>query len=619
MMWPGARRGRDSERRLSRVRYAALLLAAPVFSYVHTACYTADNGKDPPKSALYYPTGMVVSPGGNALFVANSDFDLQYKGGTLQSYDLFAIRKAALDQLKNPPPGCPDAPNVTNPDSGARIPPGQTCAPPVDSAQFVRDSVLIGAFTADMIRSTKAYPSTVSGGLAYRLFLPVRGDATLTWADIVPDLNLPPNEIPTADAPYFKIDCGAPATGERRCNDVHQAGRSTDPGNPGPTETTDAGVKPDTLPGEPFGVAQSGDGRYIVVSHQTEAKVTLFDTGLRPASSTGQGLRADEGDAAPASDLVYDRPSLKFILDDPNLKVGGTGVAYVPEDPRAYPTSVKPLAPAFYSTNRSAPQLSLFRVFPDDTKLGDDSRPTLVRESVAAITINASGVDSRDIVLDPSPRIVCEKQLRFDNEKLPTPKSEAELAPQLASCARRPARVFITNRSPASLLVGELGDGALGTDGSYNGTRITLQATIPLAAGPSRLFVAPIVDDSGLYALRVFIVCFDSRTVFVINPDRNSLENIIRTADGPFALAFDPFDLGDVIDKRVRKIEVDWDERYDSVKDAHEMRRYRFAYLASFTRSYVQVIDLDNSRPDKSTFETVVYSMGLPTKPVGSK
>ena len=28
----------------------------------------------------------------------------------------------------------------------------------------------------------------------------------------------------------------------------------------------------------------------------------------------------------------------------PPKKIGGTGVAYVPEDPRAYPTSVKPLA-----------------------------------------------------------------------------------------------------------------------------------------------------------------------------------------------------------------------------------------------------------------------------------
>ena len=46
---------------------------------------------------------------------------------------------------------------------------------------------------------------------------------------------------------------------------------------------------------------------------------------------------------------------------------------------------------------------------------------------------------------------------------------------------------------------------------------------------------------------------------------------------------------------------------------------YRFAYVASFTNSYVQVIDLDDSQPDKSTFETVVYTLGTPIVPVGNQ
>ena len=47
--------------------------------------------------------------------------------------------------------------------------------------------------------------------------------------------------------------------------------------------------------------------------------------------------------------------------------------------------------------------------------------------------------------------------------------------------------------------------------------------------------------------------------------------------------------------------------------------RYRFAYVASFTNSFVQVIDLDNSEPNKATFETVVYTLGTPSVPKGNQ
>ena len=47
------------------------------------------------------------------------------------------------------------------------------------------------------------------------------------------------------------------------------------------------------------------------------------------------------------------------------------------------------------------------------------------------------------------------------------------------------------------------------------------------------------------------------------------------------------------------------------------VHRFRFAYLASFLRSYVQVLDLDATAAGGS-FETVVFSLGEPTAPKGS-
>ena len=75
---------------------------------------TAGGGTAPPTNSFYFPTGLAVSKGGNVLYAINSDFDLQWNGGTLQSYDLFQIRQdtAALIQANlsgsnTPPPNIP--------------------------------------------------------------------------------------------------------------------------------------------------------------------------------------------------------------------------------------------------------------------------------------------------------------------------------------------------------------------------------------------------------------------------------------------------------------------------------------------------------------------------------
>jgi hypothetical protein len=78
-------------------------------------------------------------------------------------------------------------------------------------------------------------------------------------------------------------------------------------------------------------------------------------------------------------------------------------------------------------------------------------------------------------------------------------------------------------------------------------------------------------------------------------------------------MAFDPFDLNDV----ARGAAVPPDVR--QVDSAH-LRTYRFGYVALFTNSYLQVIDLDDSLNDVSprTFENVVFTLGQPTTPKGT-
>src|SRR5437868_6814455 len=78
------------------LRAAGLWGAAAVLSQAH--CFYSDQGLSPPHQSFYFPTGLAVSPGRNALYVANSDFDLQFNGGTVQVLDLRRMR-ATIDSM----------------------------------------------------------------------------------------------------------------------------------------------------------------------------------------------------------------------------------------------------------------------------------------------------------------------------------------------------------------------------------------------------------------------------------------------------------------------------------------------------------------------------------------
>ncbi len=594
---------------LLRVAFARLLPVVGVAGIV-AACYQAGSGSAPPPNILYFPVGLDVSRGGNVLYVANSDFDLQYNGGTIQSYDLNLIRRDVLLAIKDPSDpklpllrparasGEPDDNPCTNPDgtpapppvyrtdgTGTRQPLGETCAPPVDSTAYVRDSVTIGAFATDLQvlrceqapvqtpKDTRYDRETSCNAAGTRLFVPVRGDASVTWVDLTVD-------DPQSAANVFKLNCGA-ETNNGHCNGGHSAGNSG--GEPGNTREI-------TMPGEPFGMAQSQDGEALVITHQTDTKASLFTAGL-----------------GAVGDVTV--PGIEYVLD--GLPIGGNGVFNIPHD-RAltcFDDSCKSPRPAFLLTTRAAPEVHRLRYYSDDgtTQLPTLRRPFLLDEAKFGVTASSAGTDSRGIAIDRSPRLACKAKVRATVK--PADPTNPVYVAKMQACARTPARIFIANRSPAALLVGELGGSA--DDGSYDADRFVLYGNVPLSSGPSKVYLAPIVDQDGNYALRVFIVCFDSATLFVYDPDAQRMEASFRAAPGPFSMAFDPFDMEDVA------------ARTSVPDDPHQpgigLHRYRFAYLASFTESFIQVIDLDNSRADKTTFELPVFTLGAPTLPKGTQ
>lgn len=577
-------------------------LAAMAFALFSLAdCYATGDGTPPPLDQLYFPVGLRVSAGGRVLYVANSDFDLQYNGGTLQSYDLQSIRRHAVRLLADPSLSSPSAPqpyeipvldreHLTDnpcPRRSPSLPPlGETCAPPVDSSVYVRDAVVIGAFATDLLLSPP--PAQLAGEADAgtrsfdRLFMAVRGNATLTWADVDRD---GPGSTPEGP---FRILCGQDSS--RRCDHAHEAGANPD---------EEGNTRHVQMPGEPFGIAMSHDGASIVITHQNEEKTSLFDTGLRRGDADG-ALRKP--------------PSMQFVLN--GVPVGGVGVAAIPHDRAAFAPGTPLPHPAFLETSRAIPEVSLIRQYPDEFKgrASDQPRPFLNREASYPVAVGAGGSDSRGIVIDPTPRLACSAKVKKNPLDPAKGRTQDVVDAELQACARKAARVFIANRTPASLLVGELG-GAAGGASTYDPDRLVLHTPIPLSAGPSTLYLAPVVEPDGALSVRLFVTCFDSATVFIYNPDTAQIERELRVGLGPFAMAFDPFTLEDVATNKL--VEVESLVGPPPASTPYEIRRYRFAYLASFTNSFIQVLDLDNFGRSP-TFERVIYTLGRPTSPKGS-
>ncbi len=572
------------------------------------ACYpAAGEGVDPPAFSFYFPVGLAVSRGGNVLYAVNSDFDLQWNGGTIQSLDLHLIRRHTVAAIKDPtdpnlPLALPADPNATCPNgppvvtdvNDAGVEPGWACAPPTNASFYMRDSVAIGAFATDLQvsvdheKDAQGNPTNVS-----RLFAPIRGDASLTWASIQDDdpATAPlPTDTAATFAP-FQLQCGT-RDAHRRCDSFHRVGNNANQvGN----------TRQITMPGEPFGMAQSEDGQAIVITHQTDVFSTLF-TPFTPGANVGT-----------TTPPIVESPAIQFVLG--GLPSGGIGVAAIPHDPLAYPECFPDATtpqcqavfprPAFLQTSRAAAQVALLRYYADMGDQGASSlfRPFIQEEALYNLNVNAGTTDfARGIAIDPSPRIRC-------LAKITVPQSDPTFQAQAEECARKQARVFIASRGPASLITGVIGQPET-QEGTYNADLVTFTGNVPMPAGPSAVKMGAVVNQAGNLALRVFVVCFDSNEIIDYDPDQQQIEAVIRVGLGPYALTFDPFNFADAA---VGK-HVDIDPRDADIG----LKKYRFAYVGSFTQSYMQVIDLDNSTPDKSTWSTVVYTVGVPTSPKGT-
>jgi len=527
------------------VRGAALLASAVTLM----GCFTSGDGREPQGDRLYFPTGLVVSPGGHTLYVANSDFDLQFSGGSVQALDLAAIRRdtrvivdtiaqAAAAGAANPASeACSAAGRTIN--TNPWLEPGP-CAPFV-LAPYVKRFAFIGAFASGLLLAHDP-----DGGNA-RLFVPVRGDPSITYFDVDDDRG--------ADSTSFELECMVDSASF--CNPQHRVGQ--DP---------DRNLRGVQLPPDPVGIASTNDGVAIVSAHQSQGAASLM-----------------------INDWAA-RPELSYFAG--NLPAGPTEVVAIPE-PGFVAVAEQQAADAgrsfdyrrgFAVTFQAQNEVDLLRYHPDDGAV--PPRPFITRASVHPITAAASGFDSRGLTIVDAERRTCEA----------TCGSVVDELSCLVACAEEvPLRVYMANRQPASLFIGQMQ--SIVQRVTTGGEQVVSSATedlffydsVPLSFGPSRVEVGKIINQAGETEDRVFAVAFDTRSIFMFNPTEHRIEAVIRTGRGPHDIAFDT-----------------------GVDDNGEP--FSFLHVGHFTDSYIGVVDLDRRRP--LTYSQMFATVGVPVPPTES-
>jgi hypothetical protein len=305
--------------------------------------------------------GVETSPTSPAtrLYVANSDFDLQFNAGALQAYDLGRVRsliprECAGDEdclegescdleptaangnkasnwcvsVAGPYAGAPcgalgeasSAPRWLQPGRCAYVDPVQ----PQDGGQpLLVGSVGIGAFATDVIYRSRPRDGDCNERAGGRLFVPTRGDATLHFIETDDDTK----SVRTG----AELDCGQDRN-HGDCDEAHRAGLHA--------EESSRALR---MPPEPYGLDASPDGRAVVVTHQTQGAVSLFVNDW------------DAGELRP--------PVLEFVLG--GLPVAALNVASVPEPGLVTESAAQgapvDYQPGFLVTFGDAPVIKLLR------------------------------------------------------------------------------------------------------------------------------------------------------------------------------------------------------------------------------------------------------------------
>jgi DNA-binding beta-propeller fold protein YncE len=422
------------------------------------SCMPGSGGVSPPDDRFFYPTAAALTPDGDYLAVANSNFDLAYSHGTVVLVDLSAVE----DELTS---GCPAA----------------GCEPVEERDYILREeTVRVGSYASHFARAD-------DGG---RMYLTVRGDTSLTWMTVAPGAG--------AGRRLTCFDPESPPS-SRKCDSDHtvSSGLPSDPSSVSVHRRTYELVDDE---GEPAGETTVD---WIFVTHLTSGNVSVLQT--EAAVDPDRGL-------AP-----------RLVLVDEVLPLGVSAI-------RAHPLAED----LFYASTRHSTSLHTFG-FASDPRDFDNATRIVLGRTVNLAAVITDGYDSRDMAFSPDGR-----------------------------------RLYLANRSPNSLLTIDV------SPDQWGWPRNDIVGVAELDVGPS---LVSVWKPEGWDTEWVYVTCFNSDRVYVIDPVLRRPVDVILTGNGPHVFVTDP-------------------------------ARGR-GYLVNFIESTVSVVDLD---PASTTFNEVRATLGIPEK-----
>ena len=463
-------------------------------------CTLHQAGVTPPDDRIFFPSGGVVDPEGGWLYVVNSNSDLRYNAGTIVAIDLLAARLAyataqgtaplcSYDPRYVPPASdhssCWDTtdPNILNVDEQKLI----------DRTSTVR----IGSFAGTPLIQTFPDP-----GVDRRMFVPVRGDTSITFMNLA--------HVPAVQRFYCTGGRASPNPANRSPVGSSLAGQEPFAACEGqwritreddPLETGSFASIPDDqvvrLPDEPYALALDDTTDLLFVGH-LRGYVSLIDAALGDTTLTPELVNLSNG----------------VVGADAAGSIGITSLTIHP--------STSSCGKEIYAASRFRPQANAFVVYGlnDATRCQGKSSGSAASEGLVIVPNGASlssgiaGSDTRGI--------------EFVNSKYVPPGALLPPVPQNQNSS--PDRAFLVQRNPPTLV---------GIDLS---TQLPL-STMEVCQGPTQLVQPKDPHGDPLFGVPLlFITCFDSGELYIVDPSVPQIRSVIPVGREPINTVFDPND-----------------------------------------------------------------------------
>jgi hypothetical protein len=298
------------------MRLGSALIAAAAGAAA-MSCGLSQEGIPPPSDRIFYPGAILVDQGAKRLYVVNSNADLRFNDGTLAVMDLDAALKVHRDALPSDS-GVPLRPREVCSEIGfinqLSDAPDYCCWDALDHNVLDCDerayamgdsaSVKIGSFGSAMefLPHDSSYPA-VDDGIG-RLFVAVRGNASITWIKVVGQ----------DDSGPVTLDCGG--SGFAECTADHRVTVTTGPAGPA-ADTVTSSVEV-ALPDEPYALGLDEYQRLLYVGHLRGGFLSAVNLLLKTPELIGTYPGIFPGDINGSTGVT----SLTVLKANPGIETG---------------------------------------------------------------------------------------------------------------------------------------------------------------------------------------------------------------------------------------------------------------------------------------------------------